>query len=84
MTFTELCLDQDVIAFVKKTLSEHGSRSGLQRTEIPGEIKLCSEIWMPDNGLVTASFKVRRKQIQDFYKQDIIRLYNITPSTKST
>lgn len=84
LSFSDLCVDSDVTSFVKKALAEHGSKSGLQRVEIPGEIKLCDEIWLPDNGLVTASFKVRRKQIQEFYKQDIIKLYNITPSTKST
>ena len=83
LSFTDLCLDQEVISFVKKSLTEHGSKSGLQRAEIPTEIKLCSELWLPDNGLVTASFKVRRKQIQQFYKQDISFLYNTTPSTKS-
>jgi len=84
LSFSDLCQDNEIIAGVKKAVAEHGSKSGLLRMEIPGEIKLCSEVWMPDNGLVTASFKVRRKQIQEFYKQDIIRLYNSNPSSKST
>lgn len=84
MSFPQLCQDEDVISSVKRSLADHGLRSGLQRVELPSQIKLCFEDWLPDNGLVTASFKVRRKQIEEFYKQDIVRLYTSSASTKST
>ena len=84
LTFAELCQDEDVIGAVKRAVADHGLRSGLQRLELPSQIKLCSEDWLPDNGLVTASFKVRRRQIEEFYKQDIIRMYTSPSSTKST
>jgi long-chain acyl-CoA synthetase len=84
LTFAEICQDEDVIAAVRTALADHGLKSGLQRVELPSQIKLCSEEWLPDNGLVTASFKVRRRQIEDFYKQDIIRMYTSPSSSKST
>lgn len=85
LSFNQLCTDEDIINEVKKSLAYHGSRCGLLRLEIPTDIKLCSEDWLPDNGLVTASLKVRRKQIEEFYKQDIIRLYSSqSSSSKST
>lgn len=85
LSFNQLCTDEDIINEVKKSLAYHGSKCGLLRLEIPTDIKLCSEDWLPDNGLVTASLKVRRKQIEEFYKQDIIRLYSSqVASSKST
>jgi long-chain acyl-CoA synthetase len=82
--FTALCQDTDIIAAVKKNLVDHGTRSGLMRTEIPSEIKLCAEDWLPDSGLVTAALKIRRKQIQDFYQADILAMYGGNASSKST
>lgn len=43
--------------------------------EIPTKFKLCPEEWIPDTGLVTAALKIRRRQIHDFYKIDIDRMY---------
>lgn len=85
MSFAQLCTDEDIVNSVKKSLVYHGTKCGLLRVEIPTDIKLCLEDWLPDNGLVTASLKVRRKQIEEYYKQDIIRLYSSqTASSKST
>lgn len=47
----------------------------LQKTEIPAAVTLCKDVWTPDNGLVTAAFKLKRKDIQDRYQSDINRMY---------
>lgn len=83
LPFSQLCQDRDIVSSVKKAIVEHSTRSGLLRTEIPSEIKLCAEDWVPDSGLVTAALKIRRKQIQDFYQKDILAMYG-SPSSKST
>lgn len=75
ITFGELCDDREVIAKVLETLREFGESKGLLRFEIPNRIKLCPEEWTPDNGLVTAALKIRRLQIQQFYRQSIDELY---------
>ena len=31
--------------------------------------------WLPDSGLVTAALKLKRKEIQRTYQQDIDRMY---------
>ena len=46
------------------------------------QIKLCTEEWHPDSGLVTAAFKIRRKQIQTFYQADIDDMYSPHGSSK--
>ncbi|RWS25857.1 long chain fatty acid CoA ligase-like protein [Leptotrombidium deliense] len=82
--FDKLCQDSEVISTIKKALNEHALKSGLLKVEIPTDIKLVCEEWLPDSGLVTAALKIRRKQIEDFYKADIIKMYSRNGSTKST
>lgn len=47
----------------------------LEKFEIPTDILLCTDIWTPDNNLVTAAFKLKRKEIYDKYKNEIDKLY---------
>lgn len=47
----------------------------LEKFEIPAAVKLVKEVWSPDMGLVTAAFKLKRKDIQERYKQEINRMY---------
>ncbi|CAG0902475.1 unnamed protein product, partial [Darwinula stevensoni] len=74
-SFEELCLEKKIEDAVLKEIQNHGKKSRLERFEVPQAMKLCSEIWSPDMGLVTAAFKLRRKPIQDRYQDDINRMY---------
>lgn len=47
----------------------------LERFEIPTEIILCTDIWTPDNNLVTAAFKLKRREIYAKYNTQIDNLY---------
>ena len=38
-------------------------------------VGLTSITWSPDNNLVTAAFKLKRKELADFYREDLRRLY---------
>lgn len=55
---------------VKKKIS-----GKLEKFEIPAAVKLCTEVWSPDMGLVTAAFKLKRKDIQERYQHEINRMY---------
>ena len=48
---------------------------GLPRQEIPAKMKLVQESWITDSGLVTDSFKLKRKAIDSFYGKEIEQLY---------
>lgn len=74
-SFEELCTSPVVEKAVIKEIAEHGKKCKLQRFEIPAAITLCKEVWSPDMGLVTAAFKLKRKDIQDKYQHDINRMY---------
>jgi long-chain acyl-CoA synthetase len=42
---------------------------GLARFEIPTKVKLDDEVWTPENGLTTASMKVQRNPLREFYNK---------------
>ena len=77
LSMTELCRDAGINKSILSAIQKYGREAGLNRMEIPTKIKICSEEWTPDSGLVTAAFKIRRKDIQNYYKADINRLYGI-------
>lgn len=47
----------------------------LEKFELPAAVKLVKEVWSPDMGLVTAAFKLKRKDIQERYQHEINRMY---------
>ncbi|XP_017302565.1 long-chain-fatty-acid--CoA ligase 4 [Diaphorina citri] len=75
LTFQQLCTHPEIEKQVLVELQEHGKKSNLERFEIPNAVKLCSEVWSPDMGLVTAAFKLKRKDIQERYQHEINRMY---------
>jgi len=57
-------------------IKKHAASRRLEKFEIPQAVKLVSEVWTPDLGLVTAAFKLKRKTIQDRYQHLIDRMYS--------
>lgn len=58
-----------------KLLQAEGHRKQLKRTQIPSKIRLVVDEWTPESGMVTASFKLRRREIERKYAEDIKQLY---------
>ncbi|KAF9410414.1 hypothetical protein HW555_010495 [Spodoptera exigua] len=75
MDFDALCQNPTVEKAVVKELADHARKCGLEKFEVPAAVKLVTEVWSPDMGLVTAAFKIKRKDIQERYKEDIKRMY---------
>jgi len=73
--FKELCSSQIMEKAILKKIGEHASKRKLQKFEVPMAVTLCNEVWSPDMGLVTAAFKLKRKNIQNKYQKDINRMY---------
>jgi len=73
--FEEICKDNEVVQEVLKKLTVHGKTNGLEKFEIPTAITLCPEVWMPESGLVTAAFKLKRKAIQLAFQPAIDLMY---------
>lgn len=75
LSFDQLCEDTEVVKAASDAIVSHARKANLQKVEIPLKVKLCSEDWQPDTGLVTAAYKIRRKNIQQFYQQYIDEMY---------
>jgi len=52
-----------------------GTIDKLEKFEVPQKIRLSSEVWTPETGLVTDAFKLKRKELKNHYIKDIERLY---------
>lgn len=70
-----LCDNKEIEKEVIYALHNQAKQAKLERHEIPKKVRLCHEHWTPDTGLVTDAFKLKRKNIQDHYKNDISRMY---------
>lgn len=71
----ELCSNKAVEKAFLKELVEQAKKSHLQKFEIPEKITLCSEVWSPNTGLLTAAFKIKRRDVQLKYQEEINRMY---------
>ncbi|KAG5878700.1 hypothetical protein JTB14_036607 [Gonioctena quinquepunctata] len=71
----ELCADPIVTRTVLEEIQNYAKKVNLQKFEVPAVVKLVSDVWTPESGLVTASLKLKRKAIQDFYKQEVTTMY---------
>jgi len=80
LSFEQLCGDPEVKAAILKELVAHGRKACLEKFELPGALTLCTELWTPESGLVTAAFKLKRKPIQEYYQKDLKRMYGVRGS----
>ncbi|XP_064088455.1 long-chain-fatty-acid--CoA ligase 4-like isoform X2 [Macrobrachium nipponense] len=76
LTIEELCADERVKDAILKELQTHGKKCGLTRWEVPAAVTLTMEPWTPDTGLVTAAFKLRRKQLSNHYETTVSEMYS--------
>ncbi|XP_050037692.1 fatty acid CoA ligase Acsl3-like [Dermacentor andersoni] len=78
----ELCQDNEVAKAAEEEILAYARSSDLLKTEVPARVKLCAEEWTPDSGLVTATYKIRRKPLQTFYQRDIDAMYGPSEESK--
>ena len=77
LEFEAMCEDKDITGGALRELVNYGKKLKLEKFEIPGAVTLVKDIWLPDTGLVTAAFKLKRKPIQQQYQVDIDRMYGV-------
>lgn len=70
-----LCSNKWFVEKILKVMQAECANKRLRRTHIPSKIKLVTEEWSPESGLVTASFKLRRREVEKLYERDIKGLY---------
>ena len=72
-----LFADKDLTLAVLREIVQYGKQFRLENFETPGALTLCEETWTPESGLMTASFKLKRKPLQQFYQTKINCMYGI-------
>ncbi|KAG0005648.1 hypothetical protein BGZ80_005418 [Entomortierella chlamydospora] len=83
---SKLCKDPKVIHGVAKELEKAGKAGALRGFEFPKRVYLTTEAFSVDNGMMTPTFKVRRPQVAEHFKEQIKVMYDdihaTTPSAK--
>merc|ERR1719414_2616781 len=77
MDVSKMCHDKDITGAALRELINHGKKFRLEKFELPGALTLLDDIWLPETGLVTAAFKLKRKPIEQKYAADIDRMYGL-------
>ncbi|KAF7491638.1 Long-chain-fatty-acid--CoA ligase 4 [Sarcoptes scabiei] len=72
----ERCTDFELLTIVHASIKETGKRANLKAKEIPARIALTPEQWLPDNNLLTAAFKLKRKNVYRFYEKEIKEMFD--------
>lgn len=72
----ELCESPSVTKSALDMLTSHCQSMKMPRSEIPKAIALVPDEWTPDNGMVTAAFKVKRRTVGERFDSVIKELYD--------
>ncbi|KAG6591890.1 Long chain acyl-CoA synthetase 9, chloroplastic, partial [Cucurbita argyrosperma subsp. argyrosperma] len=73
--FSELCRKEEVVKEVQASLVKEAKKARLEKFEIPAKIKLLSNPWTPESGLVTAALKLKRDVVRKAFSEDLSKLY---------
>ncbi|CAH9112968.1 unnamed protein product [Cuscuta europaea] len=74
--FSDLCTKVETMKEVYTSLVKAAKGARLEKFEIPAKIKLISEPWTPESGLVTAALKLKRDVIRKTFSEDLSKLYS--------
>lgn len=85
LNWEELCQDPAVYALLMAEIAKFGSRGGsgeLKGFEVPKAIYVESELFSLDNGLMTATFKLKRNEAKAKYLDLFNRMYRELKTNK--
>ena len=70
-----MCANKDVIAAVVKDVEATCKAAKLSNFEIPKKVVLIEELWTPENDMLTAVQKLKRREIVAKHKAEIDSVY---------
>ncbi|KAG7272934.1 hypothetical protein CRUP_002514 [Coryphaenoides rupestris] len=74
-SWEEICSHRTMEEMALEVISEAALAGELERFEIPCKLRLSAEPWLPEMGLVTDTFKLKRKELRAHYLDDITTMY---------
>ncbi|CAH2276984.1 long-chain-fatty-acid-- ligase 6 isoform X2 [Pelobates cultripes] len=75
-SYTELCNNLDLKKEIMNDMVRLGKESGLHSFEQVKAIHIHTDMFTVQNGLLTPTFKAKRPELRDFFKQEIQELYS--------
>ncbi len=69
---------------ILKDVHEACKKGGIERFEMPQRVKIVTDPWTPESGLVTDALKLKRKAIEQKYREEIDELYDDRAQAKSS
>lgn len=75
-TLAQICEDPKVVDKVLAEIKKVAKESKLEKFEVPQKIKLLPDPWLPETGLVTAAFKLKREVIRKTFADELKTLYS--------
>lgn len=73
--FSDLCNKGEAVKEVQSSLLQEAKKARLEKFEMPAKIKLLSEPWTPESGLVTAALKLKRDVVKKAFSNELAELY---------
>ncbi|CAG5110546.1 Oidioi.mRNA.OKI2018_I69.chr2.g4934.t1.cds [Oikopleura dioica] len=73
----EICNDEKIVKKMMEEIQATAKSACLSKLEIPNKVHIDGSFeagWLPDTGLVTDAFKLKRKQLNEHYADVIARL----------
>ena len=71
----ELCANPDIIKAVSEDVAAVCKKAKLAKFETPSKVVLIDELWTPENDMLTAVQKLKRKPIESKHKDQIEAVY---------
>lgn len=75
-TLAQRCQDYQIEAEVFADIVKTAKGANLGKKEVPLRICLLPDEWSPDNGILTAALKLKRKAIEKRYEKELKALYD--------
>uniref|UniRef100_A0A914H486 long-chain-fatty-acid--CoA ligase n=1 Tax=Globodera rostochiensis TaxID=31243 RepID=A0A914H486_GLORO len=74
LNWDAVCANKELAKILQKELQQFVS-GNLRKEEIPKKVLICKDPWTPDSGLLTEALKLKRKNIELKFEQEITQLY---------
>jgi long-chain acyl-CoA synthetase len=71
----QLCTSTEIVTDVLAELNESAKRAGFKGVELLKAVRLVSDEWTAETGMLTAAQKIKRKDVVKKYKTEIDAMY---------
>jgi long-chain acyl-CoA synthetase len=70
-----LCASKEARELVLRAMQDQAKRGGLKGAEVISDVWICKDLWTPEMGLLTAAQKLKRKNINTTYENELKEMY---------